>query len=72
LIYTCVVRVSAPASAYDIVPRIFDKITLSSLIFRFSQAAETDVLPAIPNWTTNPGTTRKKPLALPVSDEDPK
>jgi hypothetical protein len=63
--YTCVVRVSGPAVAYAMVPSVFDISTGSSFKFRFCHAAETAGSPAIPNCTTNPGTTRKKPALFP-------
>ena len=56
---TWVVRVFGPASANVIVPGVFDAFTGSSLMFAFCHALETAGDGLIPNWTTNPFTTRK-------------
>jgi hypothetical protein len=45
------------SAAYAIVPRTFDRITGSLSMFKFSHAALTLVLPAMPHCTTKPGTT---------------
>src|SRR5713226_9532592 len=57
---TCVERVLGPASAYVIVPSVFEAFTGSSLIVAFCQARDTAGSGLIPNWTTKPLTTRKK------------
>src|SRR5260221_7912651 len=56
---TWVVRVFGPASAYVIVPAVFDAFTGSSLMFAFCQAPDTAGSGLIPNWATKPVTTRK-------------
>ena len=60
LMNTCVVRVFGPAVANVTVHCVFGCLTGSSWMSAFCQACATAGFGWIPNWTTKPGTTRKK------------
>jgi hypothetical protein len=64
LMNTCVVRVSGPAVAKVIVPRLLLALTGSSLMLASRQTCEICGLPLMPNWTMKPEMTRKKRASL--------